>query len=145
MNLASLNFKNDPQNDGNISWQMLDHLNPATYMAHANYEVISLHKISATACRRGPVDSAPFCLRCVNHQLKLHSSFHIHICNMFLSVHHNFAIQFHLFSITKINMTNIVIFCHVVHRFAFEQSSQASTICSMETNTIFLNPLDLLM
>lgn len=67
--------------------------------------------------------------------------------NVFLSVHlklyHNSTIQFHLFSITKINMANIIIFCHILHSFAFEYSSQASPICSTETNTIFLYPLDL--
>ena len=52
--------------------------------------------------------------------------------NKFPSVHpklyHNSTIQFHLFSITKINMADIIIFCHILHSFAFEYSLQASTI-----------------
>jgi len=102
-----LSFKNGSQTADNFSWQMLNYLSPATYMTHANYEVKFCFIKSMLLHVERVQLIVPLSLFAVwTTKLQLHSAFHIHIHNTLLSVHHNSTIQFHLFSITKINGTS---------------------------------------
>ena len=99
-----LNVKNDSQTADNFSWPMLNSLSPATYMAHADYEVkFSFIKSVLLHVERVQLIVPLSVFAVWTTKLQLHSASHTHICNMLLSVHHNSTIQFHLFSITKIN------------------------------------------
>ena len=98
-----LNVKNDSQTADNFSWPMLNSLSPATYMAHADYEVkFSFIKSVLLHVERVQLIVPLSVFAVWTTKLQLHSASHTHICNMLLSVHHNSTIQFHLFSSPKL-------------------------------------------